>query len=74
MFLTIHVRKMKKDERYTYIRQQAYELARTGKYIDWLSVERALRSDGWDEARTILDNQAIREELNQICKNAQPSK
>ena len=68
------MRKMKKDERYTYIRQQANELARSGKYIDWLSVERALRNDGWSEARAILDNPVIREELNQICKNAQSSK
>ena len=68
------MKKMKKDERHTYIRQQAYELARSGNYLDWLSVERALRGDGWGEARAILDNPSIREELNQICNRAQSSK
>lgn len=61
---------MKKDERHTYIRKHSYELARSGEYIDWLSIEWKLRSEGFGEARSLLDNQYIREELNQICNQA----
>ena len=64
------MKKMNTDERHSHIRKLAFDYARSGKYIDWLSVEHALRSDGFSEARSILDNQYIREELNQICKDA----
>jgi len=67
------MRKMKKDKRHIYISQQANELARSGKHMDWLSVEWALRSEGFSEARSLLDNPQIREELDRICKIAQSS-
>lgn len=67
------MRKMKKDERYTYIRKQAYELARSGKYVSWLSIEWSLINEGFIEANTILNNTETREEINQICKTAQSS-
>jgi len=64
------MKKMKKDERLTYIRQRAYELAREGAGINWHSIEMQLRGEGYGEARRILDNQYIREELDEICKIA----
>ncbi|MHB8579389.1 MAG: hypothetical protein ACYDA4_05960 [Ignavibacteriaceae bacterium] len=65
------MRKMKKDERHLlYIRNQAYELAYSGKGRDWLSIEFLLRAEGWTEARRILDNDNMRKELNDICNIA----
>jgi hypothetical protein len=40
------------------------------KYPDWLSIEHALRADGFDEARQLLDRPYIRDELNRICMAA----
>jgi hypothetical protein len=61
---------MKKEERLSFIKKDAYELAKTGKYQDWLSIETALRGDGFTEARRVLDNDIIRKELNDICVQA----
>lgn len=61
----------KKAERHTHVRERAYELARTGSYRDWLSIESAIRNEGYPEARTILDDQFIRDELDEICRIAQ---
>lgn len=49
---------------------RAEELAQTGLYPDWLSVEQALRSDGFSEARSMLDSEHIRERLDGICQVA----
>lgn len=62
--------KMKKEERISFIRKEAYNLSKTGKYQDWLSIEIALRGDGFTEARRVLDNDIIRKELNEICIKA----
>lgn len=64
------MKKMKKDERQAYIRARAYELAYNGEGTDWLSIELHLSSEGWSEARRILDRDSIREELDSICKIA----
>ncbi len=61
---------MKKDERHTYIINKAYELAYAGEGIDWLTIELILRADGLSEARSLLDNNYYRKELNEICNKA----
>ena len=65
------MRSKRKEERHTYVRKKAEELAQSGDYSDWLSIEWAIRSDGYEEARSILDDHYIREELNKTCKIAQ---
>lgn len=62
--------KMKKEDKISYIRKEAYNLAKTGKYRDWLSIEIAIRGEGFIEARRVLDNNTIRNELNEICIKA----
>ena len=62
---------MNKKERHEYIRKTAREMAESGKYSDFLSIEHALQADGLHEARSILDSRFIRQELNQLCKDAQ---
>ena len=38
-------------ERAEYISRRAYEMALSGDYEDWMSIELALRGEGYDEAR-----------------------
>ena len=61
--------RMSKKEQREYISRRAPELARTGKFTDWLAVERHLR---WEEnlpaARQELDSQYIRQELDRLCR------
>ena len=62
--------KMKKSERLEYMARRARELAESGKYDDYISIETTLRSEGYPEARQYLDNRFLREELNEICRQA----
>ena len=62
---------MNKKERREYIRKTAIEMAESGKYTNFMSIESALRADGFHEARSILDSRFTRQELNQLCKEAQ---
>ena len=64
---------MNKKERAEFIDQEADAMARSGKYTDWLSIEHALRHQGYPEARQILDDQFRRQELNQMCRQARES-
>ena len=64
---------MNKKERAELIDREADEMARSGKYPDWLSIEHALRSQGYHEARQVLDNQFRRQELNEACRQARES-
>jgi len=61
---------MKKEEKIQEILKRAYEYAKTGKYNEWISIEFKLRSEGFPEARRVLDDRFIREELTSICKVA----
>ncbi len=47
---------MNKKERAESIDREADSMARSGKYADWLSIERALRHQGYAEARQVLDD------------------
>lgn len=62
---------MKKSERIELIHEKAYEYACSGKHMNYLTIESALTSEGFIEARTELDNRYIRDELNNICIEAQ---
>ena len=64
---------MKKSERAELIDREAEEMARSGKYVDWLSIEQALRRQGYPEARQVLDNQLRRQELDEACRQARES-
>jgi hypothetical protein len=65
-------RPVKKAERAAYIRKKAREMAATGEYSGWLIIEQMLRfRHGLHEARTVLDEQYVRRELDEICKRAQ---
>jgi hypothetical protein len=59
-----------KRERRAYVRQRAEELARSGEHPDFLSIELALRGEGYPEARGELDNRLLRDWLNRLCKQA----
>jgi hypothetical protein len=64
--------KMKKAELRAYIDARARELAASGKYHNWLSIETALRfGEGYEEAREILDRKWFRDYLDQLCRAAQ---
>jgi len=47
--------------------QKAEEMARSGRYENWLSIEFALRSLGFDSAREALDRDWVRERLDELC-------
>ena len=59
---------MKQAELKTQALSRAEELARSGKYPDWGSIEHALKSEGYKKARIWLDDRFIRQELNDLCK------
>ncbi|HEX8573065.1 MAG TPA: hypothetical protein VF759_09965 [Allosphingosinicella sp.] len=59
---------MRKRERQAYILQRAREMAATGEYRNWHHIEVHLRSDGYPEARSVLDDSFIRRELDEACK------
>jgi hypothetical protein len=55
-----------KRERCAYIRKRAEELARSGEHPDFLSIEFALRAEGYSEARGELDNRFLRDEQQRL--------
>jgi hypothetical protein len=53
---------------------RAYELARSGKFPNWITIEWELRfKEGCPDARQMLDNQFIRDELDTLCDEARQS-
>lgn len=48
----------------------AYEMARSGDYNNWWSIEVELRMMGHSRARQLLDNERVREELDRLCAEA----
>ena len=64
--------KMKPNELRAYIDSRARELAESGKYPNWLSIETQLRLvEGLTEARAILDREWYRDYLDELCVAAQ---
>ena len=50
--------------------QKAEILARSGDYHNWLSIEFALRSQGFSGVREALDRDWVRERLDTLCTDA----
>lgn len=63
-----------KKARAEYVHRRARELAESGDYQDWLSIEHAIRHEGLPEARQLLDSRFLRAELDEMCKFAQANK
>ena len=61
---------MSKKDRGELIDRRADEMARSGQYVNWSSIERALRAERFLEARQILDSEFRRGELNEMCRQA----
>jgi hypothetical protein len=62
---------MNRDERHAHVMRRAFDLARTGDYPDWSSIEIELCSrENFPEARQWLATRAVRNELDRACKSA----
>ena len=62
---------MKKRKRIETIHKRAREYAKGGLYPGWQNIEWKLREEGLPEARSELDDPAIRAELDELCRIAQ---
>ena len=50
---------------------RAYELARSGKFPSWITIEWELRfKENFAEARRMLEDPFIRAELDELCRQA----
>lgn len=54
--------------------QKAQVLARSGAYQNWLSIEFALRAQGFADARAALNQDWVRERLDELCADARAAK
>lgn len=61
---------MNKKSRYEIIEKYADEMAKSGGFCDWLSIEHALRCMGFTEARQVLDDTFRRQEINELCRQS----
>jgi hypothetical protein len=43
---------------------------RSGEHPDFMSIELALRAEGYPEAQGELDKRDLRDQLNKLCKQA----
>ena len=55
------------EKRLAYVGRRAYELARSGRYADFASIERAIIDEGYDETVPWLEKPGVIEALDQIC-------
>ena len=62
--------RMKKADVENYLSRRSYELAESGDYGDYMSIDFALRVEGYPEARGFLDSRVRRWELNNLCNQA----
>ena len=51
--------------------REAGKLALSGDYEGWQAIERELRSKGFPRAKLLLNNDRVRDKLDDLCKNAQ---
>jgi hypothetical protein len=63
-----------KMQRADHISRRSKEMAESGQFRDFLEIEFALRADGFYEARGQLDSPAIRQFLNELCRQAEARK
>jgi hypothetical protein len=59
-----------KKERREFVWRESRRMAQSGEYPDWDSIEGALRGK-YPEAHQILDDRALRTELEQLCRTEQ---
>ena len=60
-----------KREQREHIGPLAWELVRSGNFLGWHDIEAYLRyEEHCFEARHVLDNERIRQELDKLCKEA----
>ena len=65
------MRRRTKRQQREYVGPRARELATSGKFRNWLGIEQHLRlEESCPEARHVLDNERIREELDRLCEVA----
>ena len=59
------------ENRQERIWRRVYELARSGKFPSWITIEWELRfNEGFPEARQMLEDPFIRAELDELCKQS----
>jgi hypothetical protein len=62
---------VKNDDRNEGLWRRAYELARSGKFPSWITIEWELRfNEDCPEAREMLEDPFIRAELDELCDQA----
>jgi hypothetical protein len=49
------------------VRNMAFELARSGRHFDCLSIEAELADTGYPEAYIVLQEAALRKKLDELC-------
>jgi hypothetical protein len=60
---------MKRDRgQIPYLETKARQLARTGKYPHWRSIQAALLSEGFSEAQKLFANRWTQAEVDRICE------
>ena len=65
------MRRRTKRQQREHVGPRARELAKSGKFRNWLAIEHHLRfEESCPEARHVLDNERIREELDRLCEGA----
>jgi len=63
----------RKEQRQVEFRRKAFELAESGRHIDYLTIENALSAE-YPEARLWLDFPSLRDDLRAICDRAREAK
>ncbi|WP_158815805.1 hypothetical protein [Methylocapsa sp. S129] len=53
--------------RLAYVGRRAYELARSGDYADFASIQQAIIDEGYDETVPWLERPGVIEALDEIC-------
>lgn len=51
--------------------REAGNLAESGDYEGWQAIESELRSRGFPRAKLLLDNDRVRDKLDELCKSTQ---
>jgi hypothetical protein len=55
------------ERRLAYVGRRAYQLAQSGQYADFASIQQAILDEGYDETVPWLERPGVMEALDQIC-------
>jgi hypothetical protein len=61
------------DGRFAHVVQIAYELARTGDFEDFASIEKEVIAEGFAEGVHWIERPTVRRALNEICTASRPT-